>query len=122
MRSLVLFNQHLIESQQKQQKWDFLRWEQHQLLLLHNQEELVSVTVIKKVGIVKVVKMYAQMWHQKKGNVQDHAAGEDQTIKQKKPLSESTMTTKMLQLSNAISIVNLSKMFLVVILHQELQK
>ena len=35
------------------------------------------MTVIKKVGIVKVVKMYAQMWHQKKGNVQDHAAGED---------------------------------------------
>jgi len=64
-----------------------------------------SVTVIKKDGVVT---NNAHKYLQNKWNVQDHAAGDHQSMLPKKPLSERTIKLKKLQLINAISKANLS--------------
>ena len=130
IRSPVLFNMDLIKSKLKQKEWDFLRSEQHQLLnklqfqsarqeSRQTTRSRDSVTVIKKDGVVT---NNAHKYLKNKWNVQDHAAGDHQSMLPKKPLSERTIKLKKLQLINAISKANLSQMFLVVILHQQLHK
>jgi len=112
IRSPVLFNMDLIKSKLKQKEWDFLRLEQHQLLnklQLQSPRQATrsrdSVTVIKKDGVVT---NNAHKYLQNKWNVQDHAAGDHQSMLPKKPLSERTIKLKKLQLINAISKANLS--------------
>lgn len=112
IRSPVLFKKDLIKSKLKQLEWDFLRSKQHQLLnkmqstwQSQTTRSRDSVTVIKKDGVVT---NNAHKYLQNKWNVQDHAAGDHQSMLTKKPLSERTIKLKKLQLINAISKANLS--------------